>query len=196
MNTVPAFEKWFGASKVVDAKGAPLVVYHGTGFDFDTFDNAKLGLTTGNPTAVWGHAFASNKEYANGMARSYAGNGRAAPNVLPVYLSLANPYEMTYAEMTEFQSLGSPPWDGKLEALREKALAFKATLLSDGYDGIIMRTKAPLGDVRDHNEFIAFHASQIKSALGNNGDFDGANTDIRFSLADLDEAIGTEAPCP
>ena len=41
----PAFKKWFGdwekdpanASKVVDENGEPLVVYHGSGEDFNTF---------------------------------------------------------------------------------------------------------------------------------------------------------------
>lgn len=35
------FYKWFGDSKVVDAKGRPLVVYHGTSAKFDTFDIKK-----------------------------------------------------------------------------------------------------------------------------------------------------------
>ena len=35
----PAFRRWFGDSKVVDERGEPLVVYHGTAADFDTFDS-------------------------------------------------------------------------------------------------------------------------------------------------------------
>ena len=47
--------------------------------------------------------------------------------------------------------------------------------------------------------YIVFKPEQIKSAIGNNGDFDVANPDIRFSMADLDEDAAehnTEAPCP
>jgi hypothetical protein len=33
----PAFRQWFGNSKVVDAEGKPLVVYHGTNASFDVF---------------------------------------------------------------------------------------------------------------------------------------------------------------
>lgn len=33
-----AFKNWFRNSKVVDSDGDPLVVYHGTGKDFDIFD--------------------------------------------------------------------------------------------------------------------------------------------------------------
>ena len=35
------FYKWFGDSKVVDEQGRPLVVYHGTNAEFDTFDKNK-----------------------------------------------------------------------------------------------------------------------------------------------------------
>lgn len=36
----PAFKRWFGVSKVVDAQGRPLVVYHGTNGEFYVFDMA------------------------------------------------------------------------------------------------------------------------------------------------------------
>jgi hypothetical protein len=34
---LPAFRRWFGASKIVDAAGLPLPVYHGTNKDIDAF---------------------------------------------------------------------------------------------------------------------------------------------------------------
>jgi hypothetical protein len=39
----PEFRAWFGDSKVVDADGRPLVVYHGTGDEFDTFSKDYAG---------------------------------------------------------------------------------------------------------------------------------------------------------
>jgi hypothetical protein len=39
-----AFDKWFGDSKVVDENGEPLVVYHGTTHDFDTFDADRTNI--------------------------------------------------------------------------------------------------------------------------------------------------------
>lgn len=42
----PAFKKWFGDSKVVGTDGKPLVVYHGTKADFDTF-HTVLARTSG-----------------------------------------------------------------------------------------------------------------------------------------------------
>src|SRR5690606_5138263 len=43
----PEFKRWFGDSKVVDANGKPLVVYHGTKADFSTFSLEKFGQTDG-----------------------------------------------------------------------------------------------------------------------------------------------------
>jgi hypothetical protein len=38
----PEFKRWFGDSKVVDANGKPLVVYHGTNAVFDAFNKAPV----------------------------------------------------------------------------------------------------------------------------------------------------------
>ena len=47
--STPAFRRWFGESKVVDAEGRPLVVFHGTGATFDAFDTVEdcLEVLTG-----------------------------------------------------------------------------------------------------------------------------------------------------
>lgn len=39
----PAFQDWFGDSKVVDDTGAPLVVYHGTAANVEAFDPSRAG---------------------------------------------------------------------------------------------------------------------------------------------------------
>lgn len=48
------FVRWFGESKVVDAEGRPLVVYHGTNDDFTSFDPGNLGRATGARSAKMG----------------------------------------------------------------------------------------------------------------------------------------------
>mgnify|MGYP000270098906 CR=1 FL=1 len=40
--TLDNFKKWFGNSKVVDEKGNPIIVYHGTNKDFDDFNSTKF----------------------------------------------------------------------------------------------------------------------------------------------------------
>lgn len=61
------FKKWFGDSKVVDENGQPLVVYHGTNADFDTFDYDKIG-TNGTSEGV-GFYFTDDIETAEGYKK-------------------------------------------------------------------------------------------------------------------------------
>lgn len=68
-----AFKDWFGdwendpknASKVVDENGEPLVVYHGTNNDFNTFSKEKRGAYTKAPSAT--KAFFAASEYNNSL---------------------------------------------------------------------------------------------------------------------------------
>ena len=72
-----AFKNWFGdwendpanASKIVDENGEPLVVYHGSDADFDTFDRTKARANMD----IQGSFFSPWKEDAGG----YGGNVRA-----------------------------------------------------------------------------------------------------------------------
>lgn len=72
-----AFKAWFGASVVVDAQGAPLVLFHGTEVaeDFTVF---RAGVGGGS----W---FADCADTAGKFANW--GGGR----VMPVYLRITNP---------------------------------------------------------------------------------------------------------
>ena len=80
------FYKWFGDSKVVDKQGRPLVVYHGTSSEFDTFNIAESGKNTG--TAIYGKGFyfTTNKEIATRWGAKHG-----EPIVMPVYIKLENP---------------------------------------------------------------------------------------------------------
>src|SRR5690606_25368023 len=80
------FWRWFGDSEVVDEQGRPLVVYHGTTADFDTFMRSKLGSATGARSTELGFYFTDNPFVANVFARKQDGG-----NVMPAYLSLKNP---------------------------------------------------------------------------------------------------------
>ncbi len=61
----PQFRRWFGESKVVDASGNPLVVYHGTNGDIQEFDPERLGENTNAPSAEEGFFFSSEPAVAN-----------------------------------------------------------------------------------------------------------------------------------
>jgi hypothetical protein len=75
------FKTWFGNSKVVDDKGRPLPVYHGTKADFDTFDLGMAG--TNNDPGMWGTGFYFSPQKR--MSRGYGDKFKR------VYLSLQNP---------------------------------------------------------------------------------------------------------
>lgn len=44
LNTATSFEQWFGKSRIMDASGRPLVLYHGTDRDFAKFKSSTRGL--------------------------------------------------------------------------------------------------------------------------------------------------------
>ena len=74
----PEFKKWFGDSKVVNGKGSPLLVYHGTWAEKD-FSSFKA--TYANEL---GAHFGTKKQAA---VFSDASHGR----IIPGYLSIQNP---------------------------------------------------------------------------------------------------------
>ena len=78
------FWRWFGNSKAVDEEGHPLVVYHGTDAEFDTFDRFKRGKNT--QVSTHGFYFTDNTE----VSRTYGTKN------MPVYLKTNKPYIIDY----------------------------------------------------------------------------------------------------
>jgi hypothetical protein len=159
----PAFKAWFGDSRVVDENGKPLVVYHGTnsgkardgGRGFDSFDPSTMGR---RDPGYFGKGFYFSPNPVAG--EMYAGY-EAGARILPVYLSIKNPY------IHERDGRVGPP---AAELLREQ-----------GYDGIfVMKT---WDGKRRMAEIVAFDATQIKSATGNRGTFDPSTGNILLSTA-------------
>ena len=164
----PAFRKWFGNSAVVDADGKPLVVYHGTRSDFNTFypETEPSAFEDDRGLFFFTSSAKEASAYAVGDAQLAAQDG--TPNVMPVFLSLINPKVVT------------------VEGKRTDPTAYYDEhgyyLIPDAkqanHDGLVIENL-------DTGEklFVAFKNTQVKSATGNNGDFDGMNPDIRFSRA-------------
>ncbi len=88
-----AFYEWFGDSKVVDENGKPLVVYHGTNAEFDTFDLSKAKSKSGQAKYGNGFYFTSNEKRAERYAYGFTGKGRGVGqnNVMVVYLDMEKP---------------------------------------------------------------------------------------------------------
>jgi hypothetical protein len=146
----PEFKAWFGNSKVVDSRGRPQVVYHGTLHDFaefhpsDGYNNLLSGI------------YAAPTESA---AREYAQDdtGRREGRVLPLFMSIKHPARPADLEAVSAElevKLGREP----------TGLENTEALVKRGFDGYI-----------DHGEIVAFRANQIKSATDNSGRFDATD---------------------
>jgi hypothetical protein len=186
----PEFKRWFGDSKVVDAEGKPLVVYHGTNGDFVRFNNTDLGIFfTGDTNAAQAYAMGWEGSEEDPMG-----------SIFPVYLSLKNPLVTTRAFLNNFVKTH------KVEIQESRVLEFSDMTFQEafedsvttardlvtkyarnsGYDGMILPYDAsPVeslgGDWRQGKSYVVFSPNQIKSAIGNSGQFDAKNPDIRFS---------------
>lgn len=175
----PEFKRWFGDSKVVDAEGKPLVVYHGTVRDFSAFAKKGVQPNFTSPQKQLGFFFTDDPSYADRYTKRW-GEFKDGANTMPVYLSLQNP------KVEPIEKIG----DIEDRMKQGEAKAYRAGLEAQGFDGIVFEGETSVGFVR---EFVAFRPEQIKSAIGNNGDFDAGNPDIRFSRSTMG---GNPAPQP
>ena len=171
------FKRWFGdwegdpanASKVIDPDtGEPLVVYHGTTGDFDAFDASKHGEKDHGWYGV-GHYLTADPETASAYAvynEMKDGSPTPGANVMPAYVSLQNPYIW--------------PKDRKPAQTREEAAQLTKELRDAGYDGVVVPNEYQAPEYADFHEVVAFSPEQIKSAIGNTGEFSADNPDIRY----------------
>jgi hypothetical protein len=178
------FYKWFKNSKVVDENGRPLVVYHGSISDFNEFkliDSEIFG-------SKFGHFFTPDKQVAQIFA------DRAENGILfETYLKLENPQKINGFFFNSYGKFKGA--DAKLRSLSPKELKkgsysdislpdfkkFREQLQSDGKDGVVLNNMSIQGEktrIINTSQYVVFNPTQIKSATGNNGEFDGGNASI------------------
>jgi len=92
----PEFKRWFSGSKVVDAHGKPLVVYHGTLENFGHFklDSERRRAYGTNRLGFWFDTNPKTPSYFAGyMGHADPEHDRITPggNVMPCYLSIKRP---------------------------------------------------------------------------------------------------------
>jgi hypothetical protein len=178
----PEFKAFFGNSKVVDAEGKPLVIYHGTNQAITAFDPAKIGT---RDAGFFGSGFYFTPD--ENQALDYAdtavedtGEGEAV--AMPLYASLQNPFiwdmsdagaDATRAALASF-GIKRDSVRGNSAALgnAKERETFNRAVRAAGFDGVIVR------DEDGVQEVVAFESTQIKSATDNTGQFDPANPNI------------------
>ena len=90
----PAFKSWFGKSKVVDKKGKPIVVYHGTGAEFGVFDS---DAGEGNDIGFHFGTASAAKDRLAGIKESVSRGDRfdeGKPRVMEAFLRIENPLRL------------------------------------------------------------------------------------------------------
>ena len=164
------FRNWFGDSKVVDADGKPLVVYHGTASDFSEFMRPKAIDKEGRRIGMgWGKGkfyFADNPGAAS-VSADWAGKSKDRPgnrpSVMPVHLKIKNPISADdyMAQVSKRIASGMD---------RDAAIALvDSELKRQNIDGIV--------DLISGGHAV-FASTQIKSATGNRGTFDPNDPNI------------------
>jgi len=147
-----------GASGPVGADGKPVVFFHGTRDNIHAFDtqhpNRKDFGWLGGGVYV-----ASDPKDAETYSRMKRGNG--SPVVMPLFVSVKNPFVVTKDIKAE-----------NSKATQEQIDRFTQDLKNKGHDGAVMAFSD------GHIELVAFKETQIKSAIGNNGNFDGTKQGI------------------
>lgn len=157
---VSAFDRWYAGSKLVDAQGKPIKLYHGTSKDkdFKAFNMPRNGVWfTTSPEEASKYAVENDSmdlkyDYDT---RTYR-NTNTAARVIPAYVRATNPVYMD-------------KWPDELNYATNYKKAqgnYFDILRSKGHDSIIFTYEG--GKI-----VVALSSpSQIKSAIGNNGNFD------------------------
>jgi hypothetical protein len=168
LTSTPAFRRWFGESKVVDGAGRPLVVFHGTGATFDTFDKKMRGFVTESSDSKTGFFFTSSLQRAEDAAQDAAWMtkpeawSRPAPDaarVMRVYLKMERP-------LVRYDMQDDPADTARIIRAAKRA----------GHDGLIW-----MQGERGGRDYVVFEPTQIKSATGNRGTFDPADPRISYN---------------
>lgn len=135
-----------------DGEGRPRVFYHGSSSDFTAFDldhaDRKDHGWLGRGVYV-----TSDSEIAGTYANLKRGN--SGENIMPMYIALHNPLIADVETKQLFRNRSKQ----EIDAWTEKAIA-------NGYDGVILEY------ARGSIEAVAFSNTAVKSATGNNGNFD------------------------
>jgi hypothetical protein len=161
--STPQFKNWFKNSKVVDEQGNPLKVYHGTSkdSDFSKFNEKRNGIWfTSDPKSASSYAEQNDSMKIDRDWNTMKWvNINSASRVIPVYLSLQNPAKLTDEQMEKLK---------RSENYRKAQLEVFDQLKRAGHDGVDF----------GHGNYVVFKSTQIKSAIGNNGEFNPSNPNI------------------
>ena len=177
--------------------GKPLVVYHATTKDFDSFESGRptfddmgfFGNVETNRHAIF---FSDSPEQAGSYVVDSKGRADTGARTIPAYLDMKSPLylnrntnlddlaEETGVNYNWLQNRRS--WWELIDG--EDGKMFVEGLKKAGYDGIVFEEDPIRPGVEVGTTYAVFEPTQVKSATGNRGTFDPTNTDIRYSVTE------------
>lgn len=160
------FYKWFGDSKVVDEQGRPLVVYHGTRAEFDSFNKSRTGIffnTTKKLSELYG-----TKLYS-------------------VYLKIENPFIVPKKEF-ELNGIKLQPNAFDTINIQAEKMGYDGVINKDVYDSPLPQMGSFLGD-----NYTVFEPNQIKS-VNNRGTFSEDTGNIYYQTAYAGSRVDYDRP--
>jgi hypothetical protein len=161
----PEFRAWFGNSKVVDKDGKPLVVYHGTHKDIESFKGGShFGSQQQSDRAM---RYGSDSIYRDNVPLYKSGMAQ-----YPAFIRIENPMRVE-DPAADFDQGRTP---------RQKWASLISKAKHAGHDGIVYENQVEgKGD-----SWVIFDPTQIKSAIGNKGTW--SKTDPRITARAAREA--------
>jgi hypothetical protein len=188
---LPQFREWFADSRIVNERGEPAVMYHGTGSDVAAFDPNRPGPHTDMGAIFLTADSAVASHYANVGAMF----GDKSPNVVPVYVRARNPFD--YENQSHRAAVVDRVFDtGEtfLQGDGQRALILdgKRTLytkgvldagLAEGRNWDLIERKVVQDAIKhqghdgfwvneDTKNLAVYDPASVKSAIGNSGKFD------------------------
>ena len=185
------FKKWFANSYCCNRKGDPIVVYHSTNAEFNTFNKKLDGSANGRPVYGGGFCFSAYENYTKQFGK----------HVMPCVLSIQKPiilrqtkldlkttYKLRYGN--DWEDYYNDPEDVSRGYLIEKSenvvecfqmlnnmgYTFEEIMDAYGYDGII-----------DGHVFVVVRSNQIKS-INNKGTWSKTSDNI-YESEELNNAF-------
>ena len=175
----------------VDNSGRPILLFHSTNSDIAVCEKGRVttnnfGLLGDVETSRAGVFATPDLSFSMDYLRE--GEGQ---NIMPIFMALQNPLDirngLSESDEITLESAGvnvrmiyqtQNDWelfDNDDEGKNDFVLALEKA----GYDGAIFSEEGQDGN--QHDTYVAFHSTQIKSAIGNRGSFSPESGDIRYS---------------
>ena len=152
-----------GASGPVGQDGRPFVFFHGSKDDVPAFD-----LTHPNrKDKGWlGTGIYATSSPLQAEKYAWLKRGEGSIRTMPVFMAVRNPYIAAVEQKM------------MLRRSTQKGIDhFTSQVRARGHDGVILH------DIDGSVEIMALEPTQVKSAIGNNGNFDGTDPRINYSIA-------------